>query len=129
MPYLCLNTLPHPPLPCLQLTIQGDVSVPPRLLSGMAQDAPRLSALAAALAAAAAQVMAGGRGAECRVLVCGGCMGVIPLIALRTKGVTHVTVVERCVCVGGEGVGGGRGDGGFREGRKGGWKREGAERG
>lgn len=36
-----------------------------------------------------------GQGLDCRVLVMGSCMGVIPLMALKA-GATHVTVVDRC---------------------------------
>ncbi|GFH10105.1 TPR_REGION domain-containing protein, partial [Haematococcus lacustris] len=65
------------------LTTLADVALPAAYLDGWLNDGPRLACLEAALK----------QGLECRVLVMGSGMGVVPLLALRA-GALHVTVVE-----------------------------------
>ncbi len=67
--------------------------MPRHLLTGYLQDTNRLRAVTAALTAAVDEVVST-RGCDCRVLVLGGAMGVLPLLALRA-GAAHVTVIER----------------------------------
>ncbi|GFH28138.1 TPR_REGION domain-containing protein, partial [Haematococcus lacustris] len=73
------------------LTTLADVALPAACLDGWLNDGPRLACLEAALKQAVASLTA--QGLECRVLVMGSGMGVVPLLALRA-GALHVTVVE-----------------------------------
>jgi hypothetical protein len=83
--YTCIHTL--------QLTSLCDAEVPADLLHGYLQDSVRLSAVEGALQRAVHDITTQ-RGLQCRVLVLGSTMGVLPLLALRA-GAEHVTVVDR----------------------------------
>jgi protein arginine N-methyltransferase 7 len=72
------------------MTVQADVRAPGRALAALA-DARATSAWAAAVAAAVADVEAGG--ADARVLVLGGGAGLAALAALRA-GARHVTLAQ-----------------------------------